>query len=91
MDKSGRTTVKFTYLRPVNVEDSDEDDEETEIEGAEATTVLCSLIPGTVSGLHGHVRPDTSQSVLGTQIEQATVDVTLEADEEFLFEVVGKK
>ncbi|THH19960.1 hypothetical protein EW146_g1320 [Bondarzewia mesenterica] len=60
-DDSGRTSVKLTYLRPVNVEDSDSDSEEAEIEGTEATT-----------------------------IEQATVDVTLEADEEFLFELAGK-
>ncbi|TFY70995.1 hypothetical protein EVG20_g2012 [Dentipellis fragilis] len=87
-DGTGRTSVKLIYNRPGAGEDSDEDEEEAEApEDSLAMTVLCSLIPGKV-GIHSSTQATRANSV--SKIEQCTVDVTLESEEEFLLEVVGK-
>ncbi|KAI0051810.1 hypothetical protein FA95DRAFT_1602310 [Auriscalpium vulgare] len=69
-DEKSRTTVKFTYARPVSVDDSDDEKEDDDEPGSLGVAVLGSLTPG--------------------KIEQASVNVTLEENEEYLFEVVGK-
>ncbi|KAF9012431.1 hypothetical protein BDQ17DRAFT_1419824 [Cyathus striatus] len=69
-DSNGRTTVKFTYVTPMQM-DSDDEEEDGDVEPPQTnTTVICSLTPG--------------------KIEQATADIILEQDEEYLFTVVGK-
>ncbi|KAI0032463.1 hypothetical protein K488DRAFT_78473 [Vararia minispora EC-137] len=70
-DQNSRTTVKLSYLSPVNVDgDDEEEDEDSAGGGTIENTVLCSLTPG--------------------KIEQATVNITLEGEEEYLLQAVGK-
>lgn len=45
-DSTGRTSVKLTYTRPVEVDEEEDDDDEDE--AAQVETVLCSLTPGKV-------------------------------------------
>lgn len=95
-DESGRTTVKLVYRRPgadepdSDEEDEDEDEEkEKENDNSELeTTVLCSLTPGKVCMFITHYSLQLANSF---KIEQATVDVVLTEDDEYLIEVVGKK
>ena len=54
-DESSRSTIKLTYLKPMDVYSDDEDEEEEaekskdDEESPIVTTVLCSLSPGRVS------------------------------------------
>jgi FK506-binding nuclear protein len=47
VDASGRTTVKFTYNTPIQVDEDDEEDAPEPL----STTVLCSLTAGKVGNL----------------------------------------
>jgi hypothetical protein len=89
-DQDSRTSVKLLFRNPVNAGDTDEEDDEDEDSPVQIEdTVLCSLTPG-------KVRPHFCvykypYRFISLQIEQALLNVTLEAEEEYVFEVVGKK
>lgn len=95
-DQSARTTIKLNYLIPTG-EDSEEDEEGDDDEDDEhsgqrlESTVLCSLTPGQVRDPPSYRESSRSTCLCYPQIEQATVDVTLREDEDYLFEVVGPK
>jgi len=86
-DASGRTSVKLTYQTPVKIDDDDDDAESPD---PLSTTVLGSLTPGKVRTPWRDKFLDLYLCI-HMQIEQATVDLVLEEDEEYLFEIVGKK
>ncbi|KAH9938946.1 hypothetical protein B0H21DRAFT_757649 [Amylocystis lapponica] len=76
-DETGRTTIKLSYKIPVPSDSEDENEEEDEDhEGHE----------------HGHAEISTTVlcSLTPGKVEQTTVDLILEADEDYIFEVVGK-
>ncbi|KAL7281353.1 hypothetical protein ACG7TL_004662 [Trametes sanguinea] len=76
-DESGRTTVKLHYRRPgADDEDSEEEDDEDEDEEKENdnTELLTTVLCSLTPG----------------KVEQSTVDVVLNEDEEYLIEVIGK-
>jgi FK506-binding nuclear protein len=86
-DPSGRTSLKFTFKTPVQV-DSDDDDNDVQMEPL-STTVLCSLTPGKVRVITTvFVRRGVK---LFRKIEQSMIDLILDQDEEFVFETAGKK
>ena len=89
-DEHGRTTVKFTYDPAPKPEDR-ESDAGSDV-GEKATAVLCSLTPGKVIKTCQNSLPSFDRDFfLNYQIEQATVDLILDSNEEFVFEVSGKK
>lgn len=47
-DQSARTSLKFTYNKPIRMDDSEDEDEEPPTDESTASTVLCSLTPGKV-------------------------------------------
>ena len=87
-DPSGRTSVKLTYTRPVKVTSDDESEEEEDDQEAQVETVLCSFTPGKVS----HIHLCWLLTILNpSKIEQCTLNLTFEEDDEFLLETDGKK
>ncbi|KAI0661431.1 hypothetical protein C8Q70DRAFT_971440 [Cubamyces menziesii] len=75
-DESGRTTVKLIYRRPgADDEESDEEDDEEDEEKEMDNSELSTTV---------------LCSLTPGKIEQSTVDVVLNEDEEYLIEVVGK-
>lgn len=93
-DSNGRTSVKLTYMRPVKITDDEEDEEEKDDDDddgqdAQVETVLCSFTPGKVFLCVPQARLFTMLSF--SKIEQCTLNLTFEEDDEFLLEVVGKK
>jgi FK506-binding nuclear protein len=87
-DEQGRTTVKFTYESAPKPKDPESDADSDA--GEQLTTVLCSLTPGKVIGVASFSFL-LFHSMSVAQIEQATVDIILDSNEEFIFETVGKK
>ncbi|TCD68067.1 peptidylprolyl isomerase fpr4 [Steccherinum ochraceum] len=77
-DENGRTSVKLVYIGP-SADDSDEDDEEEDEEDEDEDK------PGS-----GEPVSTVLCSLTPGKIEQCTVDIVLEGDQEFLFESVGK-
>ncbi|KAI0358745.1 hypothetical protein OH77DRAFT_1421202 [Trametes cingulata] len=73
-DESGRTTVKLIYRRP-GADEEESDDEEDEDEKENDNSDLSTTV---------------LCSLTPGKIEQSTVDVVLNEDEEYLIEVVGK-
>jgi len=73
-DETGRTTVKLIYARPVEVDGDDGEDDEDDEEDENKSSLATTVLCSLIPG----------------KIEQSTIDVTLEADEEFLFQAVGK-
>lgn len=91
-DEKGRTSVKLTYQAPGAPDEDDEDEEDEEEEGGEpVTTVLCSLTPGKVCNRSYTILMQMRDSLSHIKIEQTTIDLILEEDQEVLFESVGKK
>ncbi|PCH43808.1 hypothetical protein WOLCODRAFT_104216 [Wolfiporia cocos MD-104 SS10] len=75
-DPEGRTTVKLVYKVPtVESGDEDEDEDEDDEEQEKGSIELRSTV---------------LCSLTPGKIEQATIDVVLEGEEEYLIEVVGK-
>ncbi|OCH86119.1 hypothetical protein OBBRIDRAFT_761840 [Obba rivulosa] len=77
-DENGRSTIKLMYTKPMS-DDSDEEDEEGEEEEKEDEDDETPRAATTVLA-----------SLTPGKIEQATLDVILEGDQEYLIEVVGK-
>ncbi|KAF8502284.1 hypothetical protein F5888DRAFT_1670954 [Russula emetica] len=73
-DSSGRTSVKLTYMRPVKVTDDDEDEDEEKDEDGDEDAQVETVLCSLTPG----------------KIEQCTLNLTFEEDDEFLLEVVGK-
>jgi len=74
-DSTGRTSVKLTYMRPVKIASEDEDDEEIEDGKDEDEDAQVETV---------------LCSFTPGKIEQCTLNLTFEEEEEFLLEVVGK-
>jgi FK506-binding nuclear protein len=90
-DASARTSVKVTYNTPVKVDEDDNEDDENGPEPL-TTTVLCSLTPGKVCAFFSYPNCPRANRIRGIwKIEQATIDLIVEEDEELTFEAVGKK
>ncbi len=79
--------MKLIY-RPPGAEDEDEEDEEDEDEPAVASAVLGSLTPGKVCLPSRALKRCLT---VYSKIEQASIDLVLGEEEEYLIEVVGKK
>ncbi|KAH9986557.1 hypothetical protein BJV74DRAFT_964437 [Russula compacta] len=75
-DSNGRTSVKLTYMRPVKVTDDEEDEEEKDDDDDD-------------DGQDAQVETVLCSLTPG-KIEQCTLNLTFEEDDEFLLEVVGK-
>ncbi|CDO76024.1 hypothetical protein BN946_scf184665.g16 [Trametes cinnabarina] len=73
-DESGRTTVKLHYRRP-GADDEESDEESDEEEKENDNTELLTTV---------------LCSLTPGKVEQSTVDVVLNEDEEYLIEIVGK-
>lgn len=50
-DENARTSVKFTFSKPVQVDEDEEEEEEEDEETSLTSTILASLTPGKVSFL----------------------------------------
>ncbi|EIW62941.1 uncharacterized protein TRAVEDRAFT_26444 [Trametes versicolor FP-101664 SS1] len=73
-DENSRTTIKLVYRRPGSDEPDSEDEEDDEEEENDNSELSTTVLCSLTPG----------------KIEQATVDVVLTEDEEYLIEVVGK-
>ena len=95
-DANSRTVVKLTFdslTSGMDDEDDEDEDEEKESKSDDAdeklaTTVLCSLTPGKVYSKNMFF-PYPSE--LFVQIEQVSVNLVLDGDAGFKFQVTGKK
>ena len=93
-DNDGRSSLKLSYefVAPPTEDDDEEEEEEDEDEPHTVTKeiILGSLTPGKVNYVCPYFGGDiTLLSPL--QIEQAPVDIILDEEDEYVFEVVGKK
>lgn len=73
-DESGRTTVKLIYRPPIARDSDDEDEDEDDDESDPSKDLSVTVLCSLTPG----------------KIEQATVDIVLDQDEEYLIEIVGK-
>lgn len=93
-DKDSRSSLRLSYEFAASHTSDDEDDEENE-GGKEATTVTKEIILGSLTpGKVGHVLRSLHNDVTIPslfQIEQAAVDLILDEEDEYVFEVIGKK
>ena len=92
-DYDGRTSLKLSYELVTSPTD-DDDEEQTEDEKEAPTdtkeVVLGSLTPGKV----GNIVPSLGSLITLLslpQIEQTAVDLVLDQEDEYVFEVIGKK
>ena len=90
-DNSGRSSLKLSYeIFAPPTEDDDEEEDEDELHTVTKEVILGSLTPGKVKYVFPYFGGDiTFLSPL--QIEQAPVDIILDEEDEYVFEVVGKK
>ena len=89
-DKDGRSSLKLSYefvTSPANEDDDEENEDEKESPTVTKEVILGSLTPGKVSRL----LPSLSGAITLPQIEQAAVDLILDEEDEYVFEVIGKK
>ena len=94
-DKDGRSSLKLSYELVAPPEEGDDDDEEEREGDDEARLVtkeviLGSLTPGKVNQVFLCFGGDII-FLSSYQIEQASVDIVLDDEDEYVFEVVGKK
>ena len=92
-DHDGRSSLKLSYeiiTPPTDEDDDEEDEDEKEVPTATTEVILCSLTPGKVCDV---VPPLGGLLTLFSllQIEQAAVDLILDEEDEYVFEVIGKK
>jgi len=73
-DSTGRTSVKLTYLRPVKITSDDEDEEKEDDDDDDEAAQVETVLCSFTPG----------------KIEQCTLNLTFEEDDEFLLEVIGK-
>ncbi|KAF9792713.1 hypothetical protein BJ322DRAFT_1133279 [Thelephora terrestris] len=74
-DKDGRSSLKLSYEFVSPPDDDDDDDDEEKEDDGEARLVTREVILG---------------SLTPGKIEQASVDIVLDDEDEYIFEVVGK-
>lgn len=92
-DKDGRSSLKLSYeivVSPTDDDDDEENEDEKEASTVTKEVILGSLTPGKVR----NVLPSSSSALTLLsffQIEQAPVDLILDEEDEYVFEVVGKK
>lgn len=89
-DKDGRSSLKLSYQFVTASANEDDEDESEDAPTVTREVVLGSLTPGKVN----HVFLTLSGFIIPLafhQIEQATVDLVLDEEDEYVFEVIGKK
>lgn len=90
-DDDGRSSLKLSYqfVAPP-AEDSDEEEDEGEPSTVTKEVILGSLTPGKVNRIFLCFGDDVTP-LSPLQIEQAAVDIILDEEDEYVFEVIGKK
>lgn len=87
-DQSSRSSVRLVYRAPAYEDDANEESNEEDV--VPEATILCSLTPGRVCNLISSATIDTNISTI-FQIEQAALNLVLEAGQAVAFENLGKK